>query len=309
MSNVTIKLEQLNALAPLKIVKADFVKAKFIELYNTIWDTDKGEAVYERESIFFNRIMMGNSSLQRTTNFSIFAAFIGLAIDGTSLEPGPNALAYLQYTSVETGKNAQGKTTYEGQTVLTLSAYGELRKRQSEGQFKYADNPVIVYEEDEFSFSVQNDTKSVSYTCHYPHRSNHIIAAFMRIIRNDGSSDYAIMLEEDWLRLKGYSEKQNKKRDKTKEANALYSSNNGSIDTGFLKAKLIKHAFKTYPKPRIWRNTALESEQEEAYNQDDLYGVEGGQTAEQQPEQPQAFGPEPDTSAGVQVQDEGDGAF
>lgn len=301
MSNVTIKLEQLNALAPLKIVKADFVKAKFIEIYEALWGAGAGEAVYERESTYFNRIMAESADLQRSTKFSIFTAFIDLAVCGLSLERGLNPLAYLLYRNFNIGKDPNGRDMWERRANITISAYGELVLRQRAGQIRFADNPVIVYQEDEFSFADKNGSKTVSYVCHYPHVSNHIIAAFMRIIRNDGSSDYAVMLEEDWIRLAAFSAKQNKGK-----INDLYSSNNGSIDTGFLKAKLIKHAFKTYPKLRLGRNTNLQTQEEEQEEID--YGI-GGQPAEQQPEQPQAFGPEPDTSAGVQVQDEEDGAF
>lgn len=302
MSNVTIKLEQLNALAPLKIVKADFVKAKFIEIYEALWGTGTGEAVYERESIYFNRIMAESADLQRSTKFSIFTAFIDLAVCGLSLERGLNPLIYLLYRNYNMGKGPDGKDVWERRACITISAYGELVLRQRAGQIRFADNPIVVYEEDEFSFADKNGSKTVSYECHYPHVSNHIIAAFMRIIRNDGSADYAVMLEEDWVRLAGFSTRQNKGK-----INELYNSNNGGIDTGFLKAKLIKHAFKTYPKLRLGRNTNLQTQEEEP--EEDYYGVGNGQPAEQQPEQPQAFGPEPDTSAGVQVQDEGDGAF
>lgn len=301
MSNVTIKLEQLNALAPLKIVKADFVKAKFIEIYEALWGAGTGEAVYERESTYFNRIMAESADLQRSTKFSIFTAFIDLAVCGLSLERGLNPLAYLLYRNFNVGKDQNGRDMWERRANITISAYGELVLRQRAGQIRFADNPVIVYQEDEFSFADKNGSKTVSYVCHYPHVSNHIIAAFMRIIRNDGSSDYAVMLEEDWIRLAGFSAKQNKDN----KPNSLYKSNNGGIDTGFLKAKLIKHAFKTYPKLRIGRNTNLQTQEEEQEEID--YGISG--QPEQQPEQPQAFGPEPDTSAGVQVQDEGDGAF
>lgn len=302
MSNVIIKLEQLNALAPLKIVKADFVKTKFIEIYEALWGTGTGEAVYERESIYFNRIMAESANLQRSTKFSIFTAFIDLAVCGLSLERGLNPLTYLLSRNHNMGKGPDGKDVWESRAHITISAYGELVLRQRAGQIRFADNPIIVYEEDEFSFADKNGSKTVSYVCHYPHVSKHIIAAFMRIIRNDGSADYAVMLEEDWVRLAGISAKQNKGK-----CNDLYNSNNGGIDTGFLKAKLIKHAFKTYPKLRLGRNTNLQTQEEEP--EEDYYGVGNGQPAEQQPEQPQAFGPEPDTSAGVQVQDEGDGAF
>jgi hypothetical protein len=90
------------------------------------------------------------------------------------------------------------------------------------------------------------------------------------------------MFEEDWKRLEGYSEENNKYFDRksntwVKKANDLYSTNGGSIDPGFLCAKLIKHAFKTYPKVRTGK-AILESEEEPQQpevNVDDFYKVEG----------------------------------
>lgn len=304
MSNVKIKLEQLNALQPLQIVKADFVREKFIEIHETLWNTGTGEAVYERESGFFNRIMVEQQDMQRATKFSIFTAFIDLAVCGLSLEKGLNPLAYLMARNYNLGKGANGKDVWEKRLGLTVSAYGELVLRQRAGQIRFADNPVVIYQEDEFSFADTDGRKTVSYVCHYPHVSNHVVAAFMRITRNDGTVDYAVMLEEDWVRLAGYSARQNRGT-----ANELYSSNNGGIDTGFLKAKLIKHAFKTYPKLRLGRATGLQSQEEP--EDDDFYGMEkqtGGR--QEEPGLPQAFGPAQDTSAGVRVEDEDeDGAF
>ncbi len=53
-----------------------------------------GEAAYERESIYFNKALRDKGKLQRATPFSIFTAFIDLAVCGLSLEPGTRALAY-----------------------------------------------------------------------------------------------------------------------------------------------------------------------------------------------------------------------
>ena len=55
------------------------------------------------------------------------------------------------------------------------------------------------------------------------------------------------MLEDDILRLKGYSQRNSREG----KANALYTADNGSIDRGFLEAKTIKHSFDAFPKIRI----------------------------------------------------------
>jgi len=315
MSNIALTVEQINQLAPLDIVTNDIVRQRFIQIYDTLWGN--GEAAYERESNFFNRILADDEKLQRATRFSIFTSFIDLAVSGLSLEPGTRALCYLMGRNHQVGVDAGGKKVYEGRMVLTVSGYGELVMRARAGQIRHADNPVLVYAEDEFSFGDHDGRKVLNYTCNLPHKSNQIVACYMKITRADGTIDYAVMVEEDWQRLKNYSARNNRRWDNNtrqyvEKPNELYSANGGSIDPGFLMAKCIKHAFKTYPKVRIGKYTAMESEQIENAQQqqeiDDFYGVS------EQPEQPAMpvdnnppFGPADDMSGGVTIDPANDG--
>lgn len=307
MSNIAITVEAINSLQPLDIITNDAVRTRFVQIWDTLWGAGSGEAAYERESFHFLNKLREDEKLQKATHFSIFTCFIDLAITGLSLEPGVRALCYLQGRNACIGKGADGKNIYEGRLTLTISGYGELVMRARAGQIRHADNPVLVYEEDEFSFGDVNGQKVVNFMCHFPHKTNHIVAAFLRITRADGSIDYSVMLEEDWLRLQGYSLRNNQRYDANSrqwvgKANDLYTSRGGAIDTGFLAAKLIKHAFKTYPKVRIGRGTELETQQPDTTQQeiDEFYGV-----APQQPATPAAdpapYGPATDMSAGVTI--------
>ena len=271
-------VEEINQMKPLEIVEAPFVRDRFIQIYDTLWGD--GEAAYQRESIYFNKALRDNDGgkLQRATPFSIFTAFVDLAVCGLSLEPGSRALAYLVGRNVNIGSREH--PTWEGRCTLTISAYGELVMRARAGQIRHADNPVLVYDNDEFSFKDQDGRKSVTYTCNLPHTGHHIVACYLRITR-----------AEDWARLAGYSQKQNRGR-----ANELYGVDvNGqvNIDPGFLMAKCIKHAFKTYPKVRIGRGTELQSQQVDRpeLSDADIYGVEGvdaetGEVIEERPVEP-----------------------
>ncbi|MBQ9203444.1 MAG: recombinase RecT [Prevotella sp.] len=324
MSPIQSTVEELNKLAPLDIILSEAVRNRFIQVHDTLWGAGTGEPAYEREAIHFNAILRDNDKLQKATKFSIFNAFIDLAVCGLSLEPGTRALCYLMGRNYCIGTDPHtNKKVYEGRLVLTVSGYGELVLRARTGQIRHADNPVLVYEEDGFSFSDTDGRKQVSYTCNLPHKSNHVVAAYLRITRTDGSIDYAVMLEEDWLRLQGYSGKANKRWDDARRTyvevpNELYTANGGNIDTGFLCAKCIKHAFKTYPKVRIGK-AELETQQPDEVQQDieAFYNMD----AQPQPEQPAMpqdpnppFGNQPDTSAGVTVDPAGaadadDGTF
>lgn len=292
MGNLQMTVEEINQLKPLDIVEHPVVRERFTQIYETLWGN--GEAAYQRESIYFNKALRDNDNgkLQRATPFSIFTAFIDLAVCGLSLEPGTRALAYLMGRNVNVGTKDNAK--WEGRCVLTVSAYGELVMRTRAGQILHADNPVLVYDNDEFSFKDVDGHKSVSYTCNLPHTGHNITACYLRITRADGSIDYSVMFPEDWCRLAGYSQKQNRGR-----ANDLYGMDQNGIvhiDPGFLMAKCIKHAFKSYPKVRIGRGTELQSQQVDEQPQlsdEDIYGVdpETGEVLNDTPEPaPQPFG-------------------
>lgn len=321
MGKIGINVEQLNELKPLEIVRNDKVRDKFIQIYEAMWTPStgvSGEAAYEKESRNFNRLLSEKEDIRKKCNhFSIFTSFLDVAISGLTLEPGTKAQAYLLSRSIAVDsyidEHGQKKNRYETQCVLTVSGYGELVLRARCGQIRHADNPVIVYEEDSFEFGERNGQKFVNYTCRLPHQSGRIVACFMKITRADGSIDYAVMLPEDWIRLSSYSARQNGKWNyQTKQwengkPNALYEAQGGQIDPGFLVAKCIKHAFKTYPKARVGRATQLESQQvDETEITDDIYGVTGDgekvdTTTGEIIQEKQDFAPQTDTSAGVTV--------
>lgn len=327
MGNINLTVEEINRLEPTAIATNELVRAKFIQIYEAMWTPStgvSGEAAYERESRYFNRLLGEKEDLRKNcTRFSLFTAFLDVAISGLTLEPGTRAQAYLLSRSiaVDSYLDQQGnkKNKYETQCILTVSGYGELILRARYGQIRHADNPVIVYAEDGFEYGERNGNKFVNYTCRLPHTSGEIVACFMKITRADGSIDYAVMLPEDWSRLAGFSARQNRQWDNQRRQwvmgnpNALYGQQQDGtlkIDTGFLIAKCIKHAFKTYPKARVGRGTQLESQQvDEVEINDDIYGLEDGSsvnrsTGEVMPSQDTGFAPAPDTSAGVRVNPE-----
>lgn len=285
------------------VIRNERVRCQFINVYNSIWG-DGGEQAYEREAIYFNQQLREKANLRECSGTSIFYAFIDLAVKGLTLATGSQALCYLIPRSIKTGTDAQGRDVWEKVCNLTISGYGELVLRRNAGQIRYADNPVIVYEGDTFQYGEQNGQKVVNYMSAFPRKSNKIIACFIKITRADGSIDYSVMTEQDWMRLKGYSDKQNTFLDrKTNQyvtrSNELYDKD-GQIDTGFLMAKCVKHAFKTYPKLNIGRGSALESEIIEQPAPDfDPYG--GVDTPQQPQQQEQHFASAPDLSAGVTI--------
>lgn len=304
MSNAMSLAKELQAMRATEVVRHELVRNQFINVFNSIWQ-EGGEAAYEREAIYFNQQLRDKAQLRECSGTSVFYAFIDLAVRGLTLAPGTQALCYLIPRNVKTGIGQDGRDVWEKVCNLTISGYGELVLRKNAGQIRHADNPVIVYEGDRFEYGEQNGQKMVNYMSAFPRQSNKIVACFIKITRADGSVDYSVLMEQDWLRLKVYSDRQNTYTDRRTgevrvKSNELYNVN-GQIDTGFLMAKCIKHAFKTYPKLKIGRGTALETEIADDPQNDgfDPYGGVGSD--EQKPQQEETFAPTPDMSAGVTI--------
>lgn len=311
MSNLTNMVETINKLKFLTdVVSNDMVRQQFINVYNAVWKQG-GEQVYEREANYFNKILRENANLNGCTSLSVFFAFIDLAVQGISVEPGVRAMAYLLPRNYKIGTDQQGKSVYEKRCNLTISGYGELYLRARAGQIYHADNPVVVYEGDDFEYGERDGRKYVNYSMHIPRTSSHIIACFLKITRTDGTIDYSVMLEQDWTRLADYSAKNNKYWDSStrqwvEKANELYTSGGGGIDPAFLCSKCIKHAFGTYPKLNIGKGTQLETTVNDMPSSDfDPYGGIDSDSAAGCNQQTQApndsFAPPADTSNGVRI--------
>ncbi len=204
------------------------------------------EMAYHQEVYHFSKALSENEDLRKCEPLSLYGAFCDCAVQGLSFDP-KKKLSYLMPGRVNIGgKYGTGTEKYVWRASLTISPYGELAMRQKQRQILYADNPVVVYEGDEFEVYQDGSGAGIHYKLN-PKHQDIIIACFIRIVRIDGSTDYQKLMKEDWERLAGYSAKKNNGK-----ANALYSSGkNGQIDSGFLKAKMIKHAFNSYPKVAI----------------------------------------------------------
>ncbi len=256
----------LKGMTTTKVITDTRVRNQFAYIYNSVHG-DGGEAAYDRESLYFVQQIQSNPALQKCSGPSVYYSFIDLAVKGLSLQPGSQAQCYLLPRSVRTGKDDRGNDVWETTCSLTISGYGELALRKAAGQILHADNPVIVYEGDFFEFGETDGRKFVNYRATFPRSGNRIVACFVKITRADGSTDYSVMTEPDWMRLADYSKKQNRGR-----VNDLYASNNGQIDAGFLIAKTVKHAFRTYPRIAVGLGSALAADAPDDQTALDPYG-------------------------------------
>lgn len=300
------KLQQLK---PWEVPVNPDVQNHIITLYDTVHG-DGGEAFYERESRFINRFIIDDRAKWNVTSISVFLAFVDLAVKDLTLEPGAQALCYLlnRSTKVMT-TDAKGNLVegWENRAYISITGYGEILLRQRAGQIRHCDTPTVVYSGDEFSYIERDGRKQVTYGLQLSHDSTKPIACFMKITRLDSTVDYAIILPEAWARLAEYSKKQN--RGKTNE---LYTSGLGSsIDPGFLIAKCVKHAFKSYPKLPIGKGMVMEADLPEEEQMPDYYNM--NEAGDETPQQEESFAPPADHSTGVTIdpamQDNNDDTF
>ena len=303
MSNaIQVKLEDLNSLPATKIVENENVEKKFIQMYNAIWGSQMGEQVYHKEVFNFQKLLRESPAVAECSKMSLYGCFLDMAVNGLSLDNTSHPHCYLIPRNVKTGhKDESGRDVYEKRASVSVTGYGELMMRMRAGQIRYADNPVIVYEGDIFSISLDNGVKKITYSAAIPRKSNKVIGAFIRIVRCDGSEDYQWLLEGDIQRLAKFSAKNNSyyKNGQRVEgkANDLYYSQDGGIDPGFLENKTIKHAFDAYPKVRTGQYTIMQSQEEEAVID---YGIETGEGTDDYSKTP--FGEDKQLEAPVPVQ-------
>ena len=246
----------------------DIAHEKFIQVYSQKFGEQNAEAFYEEQRGFFlNELTSGSYKelLKEASGISIYFAFLFLAINNLSLEKGLSTTCYLECKSVKVGEKVDEKTKrstniYERHAVISVTGYGEIVLRQRAGQIRSVDNPKVVYDCDSLRYGEREGKSFLEYEKAIPRPAGaKIIACYVRIIKADGTVDYFVLDTDEMVRLRQYSGKSN-----WGKANALYGTQQdcSDIDTGFLKSKTVKHAFKGYPKLSIGAGAAFESDKD-----------------------------------------------
>lgn len=260
-------MDTIRATPPAKLVEIPELESRFIQLLVKTRGLEKNHAemVFNQERYHFLRQVSSSPSLRECETLSLYGCFMDCAVNGLSFDPSKK-LAYIIPSNVNVGTKDQPQWTKRA--ALEASPYGELAIRMVQKQLRYADNPVVVYEDDIFEPIEENGVKMVNYRLNIKHGAK-IVAAFIRLVRSDGTIDYKWFLEPDWKRLEAASAKKNRGT-----ANALYTSNAGQIDVGFLEAKLLKHAFRSMPKVNPFGDFVRipEDEREEERIPENMYG-------------------------------------
>jgi len=242
----------------LNVIDTVTAKERFIDAFKTNWGKSEEEAnsFYIAERIAF-KSALEDEKIAKCLKDSILSAFITVAMKGLSIKD--KYLAYLE-PSYRRGKDNQSESV----CLLKITIKGELTERIRSGHLKYATDVVIVYEGDTIDVEdIDGKGVTVKYKMAIPRKSNKIIMAYVYLVMPNNDKRLSIFQMNDIERLKEYSLKKNKT-----SANALYTSDNGQIDTGFLKAKTIRHALNGICKDSLKAvvkdsNTVYEADDEE----------------------------------------------
>lgn len=227
-------MRKLQETSSVQLANLPEVGEKFKHIYQVIHGAKSGEQFYEVEKFHFMKTLQENANLQDCSKLSLYGCFMDVAVNGLSFDSAAKQVYIVPFnTNVGTKQNPK----WEKRAQLMISGYGELALRMKQGQIKYADNPVLVYEGDEFATGTKSGQYYVEHKAAYPRKSENIIACYLRITRNDETIDYKVISIEEIEKLRAFSKDPNSK-----------AWTDGL--PGMVMSKCIKHAFKTYPKIR-----------------------------------------------------------
>ena len=246
---------------PSELIRSSAVAEKFIKNYQLIHRVPRpiAESFYQAQQFHFLRILEENQKVAACSKMSLYGIFLEAAAYGLSFDPSAKHV-YL--------------VPYGNKATMMISGQGELTIRKMQGQILYADNPRIVYAEDYFDVSETNGATNITYKA-VDGPKKEMKAAFLKITRIDGTIDYKVMWFSELMQLRNFS----------RDQNSLAWTKGLK---GMFEAKLIKHAFKTYPKASITGSfSKLQSEEDDPTPVEIDYGIDIDEVeAEPIPEQP-----------------------
>lgn len=279
-TNFTDKID-LNVTDKKKLFEQLPIAKSFIQTLMKIHKYSEADAemVFEREAMYAKKAIAGSDKLQQCTGISLYSSFLEIAIQGLSIQPGQKSEAYLEARGARVPNSNPPQWTQA--CTLKITAYGELNMRIMSGQIIRMNNPQVIYEGDHFQPKTnERGELIVDYAPKIPRQSTTIVGAYVCIVLPHNGLDFKWLLIDDINRLKKYSIPRGNQNG---SANALYSSENGGIDPGFLEAKTIKHAMRAYTKMRVGETVAFddEIEKEEAAENQNGFAPEAKTTTQE----------------------------
>lgn len=215
---------------------------KFYLAMNKGVDETTAAQQYELEKFnFLNEIH--TKGYNDCTQISIMGVFLDVMSAGLTFNKQAQHV-YMMTRNVEVKQPNGQKSIWEKRLVFQIQADGKEFLAIKAGSISRTTKPIIVYRGDKWGKRTNEKGEMIPVYEYNENHTDEIIAGFIGLKYPDGSNDFYFMEKEDIDRLKAYSKKQNERnKDVEKRVpNPLYSSNNGQIDIGFFKTKLMTHA-------------------------------------------------------------------
>ncbi len=147
MSQLQLTTEMLNTA---KDTKALFeivpLKNNFVENYRKTTGKENGDIVFERERVLFLQKIRENPGLEKCTNISKYMALIQLAASGLTM-----------------GDDQCYMIPKAGSVTFQVGWKGRLAQISSLKDVIYIQQPQVVYEGDDFEFSLGDDPKIIKH--------------------------------------------------------------------------------------------------------------------------------------------------
>lgn len=271
MSNqIQLSRDYITKLSPLNIAEDKAIGEHFVNKFMAVYRTDKNQAVayYEREKDNFMRRINESEDLANCTPLSLFVAFMQVGGWKLSFEGGSQADVYIipgnRKVVVEdaTGKKVE---QWIKEAVAQPSPYGEKKIRIETGQIKHVGNPTVVYDGDTYQeYLGDNGRTMVKWTKGQRTDDSRIVGGFVLLEYPDGSKEFKTFDMQDVATWEAASTKKNKGKTNllygyewqgSGQSAKIVKTEGGQIDRKFFEGKILKHAFKLFP--RVIANSSL----------------------------------------------------
>ncbi len=264
MSNqLALTKQHIQSLSPMDVASDETIGKHFVQKFRAMYRVPEQQAVafYEREKDNFLRRIEESESLQKCTAMSLFKCFMQVGGWKLSLDTGSQPDVYIisgNRKIIVEDENGKKSEQWIQEATAQPSPYGELKIRKENRQISHTGNPTVVYDCDDYEeYLGENGRTKVRWKKGSRTEKSRIVGGFILLEYHDNTSEFKIFDMIDVATWEKASTKKNKGK-----TNLLYGYEaktingevahvkieGGQIDRKFFEGKILKHAFKLFPR-------------------------------------------------------------